>query len=60
MDFVGTIAKIEGVTADDIEIITIHGNEIFVEILNGKGPLILQKMKTTTVKGKLLKVHKAK
>ena len=60
VDFVGTIAKIEGVTADDIGIITIHENETFVEILNGKGPLVLQAMKTTTVKGKLLKVHKAK
>jgi hypothetical protein len=60
VDFVGTIAKIEGVTADDIGIIAIQENETFVEILNGKGPLVLQAMKTTTVKGKLLKVHKAK
>lgn len=60
VDFVGTIAKIEGVTAGDIGIITIHENETFVEILNGKGPLVLQAMKTTTIKGKLLKVHKAK
>ncbi len=60
VDFVGTIAKIEGITVDDIGIITILENETFVEILNGKGPLVLQAMKTTTVKGKLLKVHKAK
>lgn len=60
VDFVGTIAKIEGVTVDDIGIITIHENETFVEILNGKGPLVLQAMRSTTVKGKLLKVHKAK
>lgn len=60
VDFVGTIAKIEGITVDDIGIITIHENESFVEILNGKGPIVLQAMKTTTVKGKLLKVHKAK
>ncbi|KEF37886.1 ATP-dependent RNA helicase DbpA [Schinkia azotoformans MEV2011] len=60
IDFVGTIAKIEGISVDDIGIITIHENETFVEILNGKGPLVLQVMKTTTVKGKLLKVHIAK
>ncbi|HHW38767.1 MAG TPA: DEAD/DEAH box helicase [Bacillales bacterium] len=60
VDFVGTIAKIDGVTAGDIGIITIHENETFVEILNGKGPLVLRAMKTTTVKGKLLKIHKAK
>lgn len=60
VDFVGTIAKIEGVTADDIGIITIQENSSYVEILNGKGPLVLQEMKNTTVKGKQLKVHKAR
>src|SRR5699024_3962921 len=39
VDFVGTIAKIEGVEADDIGIITILDNMTFIEILNGKGPL---------------------
>jgi superfamily II DNA/RNA helicase len=60
VDFVGTIAKISGVTADDIGIITIQENVSYVDILNGKGPLVLQAMKQTTIKGKLLKVHKAK
>lgn len=60
VDFVGTIAKINGVTADDIGIITIGANSSFVEILNGKGPLVLEKMKRTTIKGKLLKVHQAR
>jgi superfamily II DNA/RNA helicase len=59
VDFVGTIAKIEGVTADDIGIITIQDNVSYVDILNGKGPLVLQTMKNTTIKGKLLKVHRA-
>ncbi|MFJ7825796.1 DEAD/DEAH box helicase [Psychrobacillus sp. NPDC096623] len=57
VDFVGTIAKIEGVTADDIGIITIQDTVSYVEILNGKGPLVLKNMRNTTVKGKLLKVH---
>jgi ATP-dependent RNA helicase DeaD len=57
VDFVGTIARIEGVTAEDIGIITIQDNVSYVEILNGKGPLVLQVMKDTTIKGKLLKVQ---
>ncbi|WP_018883734.1 DEAD/DEAH box helicase [Paenibacillus massiliensis] len=59
VDFVGTIAKIDGVSADDIGIITIEDNASYVDILNGKGHLVLGKMKDTTVKGKLLKVHEA-
>ncbi|MBW4085739.1 DEAD/DEAH box helicase [Paenibacillus sp. S150] len=57
VDFVGTLAKLEGITAEDIGIITIQDNVTYVDILNGKGPLVLQAMKDTTVKGKLLKVH---
>ncbi|WP_186819860.1 DbpA RNA binding domain-containing protein, partial [Bacillus tropicus] len=41
VDFVGTIAKIDGVSADDIGIITILDNASYVEILNGKGPHVL-------------------
>lgn len=60
VDFVGTIAKIEGVSADDIGIITILDHVTDVEILNGKGPLVLEIMKNTTIKGKLLKVRRGK
>ncbi|WP_426333767.1 DEAD/DEAH box helicase [Paenibacillus silvae] len=60
VDFVGTIAKIEGVSADDIGIITIMDNVTDVEILNGKGPLVLEVMQHTTVKGKQLKVRKGR
>jgi ATP-dependent RNA helicase DeaD len=60
VDFVGTIAKINGVSADDIGIITIQDNTSYVDILNGKGPLVLKEMRNTTIKGKLLKVHPAK
>ncbi|MGX5540490.1 ATP-dependent RNA helicase DbpA [Bacillus wiedmannii] len=59
VDFVGTIAKIQGVSAEDIGIITIQDNVSYVEILNGKGPLVLKVMKNTTIKGKQLKVHEA-
>lgn len=56
VDFVGTIAKIEGISADDIGIITIQDTVSYVEILNGKGSLVLKAMKSTTIKGKQLKV----
>ncbi|OIJ11196.1 RNA helicase [Anaerobacillus alkalilacustris] len=59
VDFVGTIAKIPGVTAEDIGIITIQDTLTYVDILNGKGSLVLEAMENTTVKGKKLKVSKA-
>ncbi|MGX9134932.1 DEAD/DEAH box helicase [Rummeliibacillus sp. JY-2-4R] len=60
VDFVGTIAKIDGVSVEDIGIITILDTASYVEILNDKGPIVLKKMKDTTIKGKLLKVYEAK
>lgn len=59
-DFVGTITSIPDVTGDDIGIIKIQDTETYIDILNGKGALVLAEMKTKTVKGKKLKVHKAK
>ncbi|OLN22560.1 RNA helicase [Domibacillus antri] len=60
VDFVGTISNIKDISAEDIGIITIQDNVSYVEILNGKGPIVLKAMKTTTVKGKQLKVQKAR
>jgi ATP-dependent RNA helicase DeaD len=59
VDFVGTLAKIPGVTAEDIGIITIQDQMSYVDILNGKGSIVLQAMENTTIKGKKLKVNKA-
>lgn len=59
VDFVGTIAKIPGVTAEDIGIITIQDHVSYVDILNGKGPIVLEAMEQTTIKGKRLKVKEA-
>lgn len=59
VDFVGTISKLNGITSDDIGIITIQENVSYVEILNGKGSSVLKQMKDTTVKGKKLKVYVA-
>ncbi|MFZ3587707.1 DEAD/DEAH box helicase [Bacillus sp. DJP31] len=59
VDFVGTITNIPNITASDIGIITIQDNVSYVDILNGKGQVVLKAMKNTTIKGKLLKVHVA-
>lgn len=59
VDFVGTIAKINGVTVEDIGIITITETFSYVEILNNKGSYVLKNMKNTTIKGKQLKVYEA-
>ncbi|MCG7313626.1 DEAD/DEAH box helicase [Priestia flexa] len=60
VDFVGTIAKLPGMSAQDIGIITIQDNHSYVEILNGKGPSVLKGLKNKSIKGKKLKVHEAK
>ncbi|MGI2328038.1 DEAD/DEAH box helicase [Planococcus sp. YIM B11945] len=59
VDFVGTLTSIPGVTAEDIGIIKIQDTVTYIDILNGKGPMVLKAMKEKTVKGKTLKVHKA-
>lgn len=59
VDFVGTIAKIPGLTTDDIGIISIQDHSSYVDILNGKGSLVLEAMENTTVKGKKLKASRA-
>jgi len=59
VDFVGTIAKIPGVTVDDIGIITIQDDLSYIDIHNGKGPTVMRALSTSTIKGKKLKVSKA-
>lgn len=57
VDIVGTICSIEGVAAEDIGIIDIRDSLTYVEILNQKGPLVLEKLQVKTIKGKLRKVR---
>lgn len=59
VDFVGTIARIKDVSAEDIGIITILDNASYVEILNGKGQHVLEVMEHTTIKAKMWRVRKA-
>ncbi|MDF2541329.1 MAG: dbpA [Herbinix sp.] len=59
-NFVGVISNIEGVSAEDIGIITVLDSLTYVEILHGKGPKVLEAMKTLTIGGRQLKVTVAK
>lgn len=59
VDIVGTLCNIEGMTADDIGIINVLDISTFVEILNGKGEMVLETLQTTTIKGRLRNVNKA-
>jgi superfamily II DNA/RNA helicase len=58
-NFVGVIANLDGIKSEDIGIITIQDTLTYVEILNGKGPIVLEAMKNTMIGGKQLKVIQA-
>lgn len=57
-DIVGALCEIEGVSVDDIGVIQVQDHQSYVDILNGKGKLVLSKL--SVVKGKKLRVQKAK
>lgn len=59
-DFVGAISKIDGITAEDIGIIDVQDTVSYVDILNGKGNKVIAGLKESTIKGKKLRVEKAK
>lgn len=59
-DLVGAITSIEGVDAEDIGIIEVQDNVSYVDILNNKGTLVIRKLSEGTIKGKKLRVEKAK
>ncbi|MGL4607394.1 MAG: DEAD/DEAH box helicase [Eubacteriaceae bacterium] len=56
VDIVGTLCSIEGITAEDIGIISILDVSTFVEILNNKGSDVLKVLQTKNIKGRLRKV----
>lgn len=58
-DIVGAICKIPGITSDDIGIIDVSDNVSYVDIMNGKGNIVLKGLQNSTIKGKKLKVEKA-
>ena len=60
VDLVGTICAIPGMEAEDIGVIHIMDWVSTVEILNGKGELVLETLQTKPIKAKVRKVTKAK
>nr|WP_199869682.1 DEAD/DEAH box helicase [Clostridium senegalense] len=60
IDIVGAISNLEGITGDDIGIIDVQDGCSFVDILNGKGKKLLSSYKEISVKGKKVKIQKAK
>ena len=59
-DIVGAISRIEGITAEDIGIIDVQDMVSYVDILNGKGNKVIEGLRNSTIKGKKLRVERAK
>ncbi|MEK6263406.1 MAG: DEAD/DEAH box helicase [Clostridium sp.] len=59
VDIVGTICNIEGVSASDIGIIDIQDSFSHVDIMGGKGKLVLEALNNGSIKGKTIRVEKA-
>lgn len=59
-DIVGAICEIEGIDGDDIGVIQIQDHQSFVDILHGKGELVLRALSKKTIKGKICRVERAK
>lgn len=60
IDILGAFSNLDEVTGEDIGIIDVQDGHSFVDILNGKGNLILKKYKEIKIKGKVAKLSKAK
>ena len=60
VDIVGSICSLEDISAEDIGIIDIRDSLTYVEILNGKGDLVLEALQTKPIKGKVRKVRRAR
>ncbi|WP_211267901.1 DbpA RNA binding domain-containing protein [Vagococcus teuberi] len=58
-DIVGALCQIDGMTADDIGVIDLLDISTFVDILNGKGDLVLKTLQTKPIKGRLRKVNQS-
>jgi len=60
VDIVGALSNLDGLTGEDIGIIDVQDGFSYVDILNGKGSVLLKKYKEIKLKGKLVKVSSAK
>ncbi|MGL5977781.1 MAG: DEAD/DEAH box helicase [Erysipelotrichaceae bacterium] len=59
-DLLGAILEIEGVAFEDIGRINIKDTTSYVDVLNQKGDVVLTALQKKTIKGKQVKVEKAK
>lgn len=58
-DIVGAILNISGIQVADVGIIDIQDNFSYVDILNGKGKIVFEGLRTSKVKGKEVRVEMA-
>ena len=58
-DVVGAICNIPGVDGEDIGNIDLMDISTFVEILNGKGELVLRELQRTKIKGRMRRVSRS-
>jgi ATP-dependent RNA helicase DeaD len=59
-DIVGAVTNIEDITAEDIGIIDVQDRYSHVDILNSKGKRVLEALKESKIKGRVLKVERAR
>lgn len=52
-DIVGAVTNIEGIGAEDVGIIDIQDTCSYIEILGGKGDLVMRALENTRIKGKI-------
>ncbi|MBP1917718.1 DEAD/DEAH box helicase [Youngiibacter multivorans] len=60
LDIAGTLHSIPGIEPEDIGIIDVQENGSYIDILNGKGDIAIQGLSERTIKGKELRVEKAR
>ena len=60
IDIVGSLSNLPELTGEDIGIIDVQDNVTYVDILNNKGKGLLKKYKEIIIKGKRVKVEKAR
>lgn len=59
-DIVGAVSNIKGINKDDIGIIDVQDNFSYVDIFGDKGDYVIEQLRNSTVKGKKVRVQKAK
>ena len=60
LDIVGTLNAIEGIEPEDIGIIKVLDQGSYIDIMNGKGDIAVKGLSQRKIKGKTLRVEKAK